>query len=66
MFLPVLAALIVLAELVGAVLFAVNGSWIVAVLLVVGIVATVLVVARVFWPKPNPRPGYIEHERTYF
>jgi hypothetical protein len=35
-------------------------------LLVAGVVVGLLVAARLMWPKPNPRPGYVERERTFF
>lgn len=65
--LPFLAALILLAELVGAVVFAVDGSWILAALLFVGAMATVIMLAALLGRaarRPPPSPGYVERERT--
>jgi sugar phosphate permease len=65
--LPVLAALILLVELVGAVLFFVDGQWLPGALLLVGVVAgAVGVLAVVRLSKPPPSAGYVERESAFY
>jgi hypothetical protein len=64
--LPVIAAVVVLAELVGAVMFATGGSWLWCGLLVVVAVASVL---GVLWfvargVKPPPSESYVVREQS--
>jgi uncharacterized membrane protein YecN with MAPEG domain len=66
-FLPILAALVLLAELVGAVLFFVDGQWLPGALLVVGALAGAIgVLAVVRLSKPPPTAGYVERESTFY
>jgi F0F1-type ATP synthase assembly protein I len=66
--LPFLAALILLAELVGAVLFFVDGQWLPGALLVVGVAAVFLIVVRLAAAvtKPPQTAGYVERESTFY
>lgn len=66
--LPFVAALLLLAELAGAIVFAVNGSWawvaVFAALLTVGlVVAWRLARAR---REPPPTAGFVRRESSYW
>lgn len=61
------AALILLAELVGAVVFAAHGSWLIAGLLLAGFAVVAFVLRLVLAETKQPStPGYVERERQFY
>lgn len=65
---PVIAAVLVLAQLAGTVAFLLSGMWLLAGVLSIGAVALLVVWVRLrmLARKPDPITGYVERERIGF
>lgn len=63
--LPFLAALVIQAQIIGAVVLAVHGAWLLTALLVVGAIALDVVALQVRRKAEQPQPSEGYTETTY-